>query len=86
MLRFRSCIPSHTRCTDENRQPRGVTGWTAEHRKWIGIGVALLAIYAIGIPVLALAVLARARRDGLEKWRPAVGFLFNGFKPNYYYW
>ena len=58
-----------------------------EHVGWaIMLGVPLLTFYAIGIPMLGLGLLCYAHSKGIEEWRNVLGFLFNGFKPNLFYW
>ena len=60
--------------------------WTEDHTSWIPVGAVLLVFYAVGIPVLGLGLLFYAHFNGIDEWRNVLGFLFNGFKPNLFYW
>ena len=50
--------------------------WTNDHWvKALGLGGSILLLYAFGIPTFAGFLLIRAKREGLDKWRPTLGFL-----------
>ena len=60
------------------------------HSRWMwGIGVPTLLVYSLGVP-LAVALLIRrahhARGLDSESVRSRFGFLYNGYRPRFYYW
>ena len=86
-LRFFTCSPEDMGGPTFLEADFTMQCWEGAHLQWaLTIGAALLGLYAVGIPMLALWLLGRARRQGLVHWRPVLGFLFNGFKEPFFYW
>ena len=80
-LKFFTCSPEDMGGPTYLEADFSVECWTPEHlTPALAIGGTILVLYALGIPGLALFMLIRAQRDGLDKWRPTLGFLFSGFE------
>jgi hypothetical protein len=62
--------------------------WTKEHLLWaLGLGISMLIVYAFGIPFTAFTMLYRIKKGNkLDEKRNIYGFLYVGFKVQYYYW
>ena len=65
-----------------------IVWWQTEHVMFsLSIAVPSLIIWGFGIPLFAWIVLARNRDDlDLTETREKYGFLYNGYKKNYYFW
>ena len=77
-------IDNDKRVTDDLQ----VVWWQKEHVLYsLTIAVPSLVIWGFGIPLFAWIVLAR-NKDCLTQIeaREKYGFLFNGYKENYYFW
>ena len=62
--------------------------WQSSHIMWaLLLGAGMVVCYSFGIPGMAGTLLYRLKRDGkLMEKRQVYGFLFVGFKEDYYYW
>ena len=65
-----------------------VVCYESMHRYWImGVGIPSIIVWGLGIPLFALSLLIRERkRLETESASEKIGFLFRGYKMNYYYW
>eukprot|EP00397_Hematodinium_sp_SG-2012_P000541 GEMP01000542.1.p1 GENE.GEMP01000542.1~~GEMP01000542.1.p1 ORF type:complete len:1123 (+),score=173.17 GEMP01000542.1:316-3369(+) len=62
--------------------------WEGEHRIWAVVSITGLICWTLGMPLLAFAWMKKMRRHlfGSLSLREELGFLYNGFEPQYYFW
>jgi len=59
---------------------------TSTHQSFVIWAVVMLIVFCIGVPMLALLMLFKYRKSQNEHVQMVLRFLYDGFKPDRYYW
>jgi hypothetical protein len=62
--------------------------WQGDHAMYVlGVGLPALLIWGLGIPIAALILLSQVRNKlHTVESKSKFGFVYNGYKPETYYW